>query len=293
MVHGLPHLEEHSGVCEGCQYGKQHRDEFPKDQAMRANAPLELIHVDLCDPMRNESIVGNKYFMLLIDDFTTMTWVYFLRCPTKSLNNITPFEAYSGRKPGIAHLSIFGSLCYVLVPSELRRKLEPKSVKGVFVGYATCEKGYRIFDPISKKLFLSRDIIFDNEGSWHWKENSEQYVASLNGEGQSNGSLRIEGGEKKYAKVAQDESWLKAVQDELFMIEKNDTWELVDRPFEKPVIRVNWVYKTKLNLNGSVQKNKASLVVKGYAQKPRVDYDETYALVARLDIIKTLIALAA
>ncbi|CAL8992477.1 unnamed protein product [Prunus brigantina] len=124
--------------------------------------------------------------------------VYILnRCPTKSLNNITPFEAYSGRKPGIAHLSIFGSLCYVHVPSEPRHKLEPKSVKGVFVGYATCEKGYIIFDPISKKLFLSRDIIFDDEASWNWKENYEQYVASLNGEGQSNGSLRIEGGESE------------------------------------------------------------------------------------------------
>ncbi|CAL2228734.1 unnamed protein product [Prunus armeniaca] len=81
--------------------------------------------------------------------------------------------------------------------------------------------------------------------------------------GQSNGSLRIKGGEseatsptsqsssphesshstndsEKYVEVAQDESWLKAMQDELFMIEKNDMWELVDRPFEKLVIRVKW-----------------------------------------------------
>lgn len=70
---------------------------------------------------------------------------------------------------------------------------------------------------------------------------------------------------EKYVEAAQDESWLKAMQDELFMIEKNDMWELVDRPFEKLVIRVKWVYKTKLNLDGSVQKNKARLVVKGYA----------------------------
>ncbi|CAL9004165.1 unnamed protein product, partial [Prunus brigantina] len=54
------------------------------------------------------------------------TVVYILnRCPTKTLNNITPFEAYSGRK-SIAHLKIFGSLCYVHVPTELRHKLEPK-----------------------------------------------------------------------------------------------------------------------------------------------------------------------
>ncbi|KAI5332975.1 hypothetical protein L3X38_023104 [Prunus dulcis] len=83
------------------------------------------------------------------------------------------------------------------------------------------------------------------------------------------------------------------MEDELQMIEKNETWELVDRPTEKPVIGVKWVYKTKLNLDGSVQKNKERLVAKGYAQKPGLDYNETYAPVARLDTIRTLIALAA
>ncbi|KAI5327616.1 hypothetical protein L3X38_027012 [Prunus dulcis] len=98
---------------------------------------------------------------------------------------------------------------------------------------------------------------------------------------------------EKYAKAAQDESWLKAMQDELSMIEKNGTWVLVDRPTEKLVIGVKWVYKTKINLDGSVQKNKERLVAKGYAQKPGLDYNETYALIARLDTIRTLIALGA
>ncbi|KAI5317025.1 hypothetical protein L3X38_036732 [Prunus dulcis] len=47
MVQGLPQLEEQSGVCEGCQFGKQHINIFPKGQALRENVPLELIHVDL------------------------------------------------------------------------------------------------------------------------------------------------------------------------------------------------------------------------------------------------------
>ncbi|KAI5327348.1 hypothetical protein L3X38_026744 [Prunus dulcis] len=49
--------------------------------------------------------------------------------------------------------------------------------KGVFVGYATCEKGYKIFDPCTKKLMLSRDVVFDETMSWNWKENSENSVA--------------------------------------------------------------------------------------------------------------------
>lgn len=73
MVHGLPHLEKIDGVCEGCRLGKQHRDWFPKEQAWRASYPLELVHTDLCGPMQNESIVGNKYFMLLINHCTKMS----------------------------------------------------------------------------------------------------------------------------------------------------------------------------------------------------------------------------
>ena len=104
------------------------------------------------------------------------------RCPTRALGDITPFEDYSGRKLGITLLKIFGSLCYVHVPAELRQKLDAKSTKGVFVGYATYENGYRVFDPISKKLILSMDIVFDEETLWNWKENLEQSVTMLNDE---------------------------------------------------------------------------------------------------------------
>ena len=67
----------------------------------------------------------------------------------------------------------------------------------------------------------------------------------------------------------------------------------MDTPAEKPVIGVKWVYKTKLNLDGSILKNKVRLVAKGYVQKPGLDYNETYAQVARLDTMRTLVALAA
>ena len=77
------------------------------------------------------------------------------------------------------------------------------------------------------------------------------------------------------------------------MIYRNQTRVLVDRPFDKKVIGVRWVYKTKLNGDGSVNKLKARLVVKGYAQQFGVDFSETFAPVVRLDTIKMLLVLAA
>ena len=85
----------------------------------------------------------------------------------------------------------------------------------------------------------------------------------------------------------------KAMNEETQVIEKNQTWELVEKPKDKDVIGFKWIYKVKHNPDGSVQRNKARLVAKGYSQQAGVDYEETFALVARLDIIRDLIALAA
>ncbi|KAK0597781.1 hypothetical protein LWI29_028530 [Acer saccharum] len=83
------------------------------------------------------------------------------------------------------------------------------------------------------------------------------------------------------------------MQEEIKMIKKNKTWELVDYPNDKEIIGVKWVYKPKLYSDGSIQKHKARLVAKGYSQKYGVDYNETFAHVARLDTIRALVALAA
>ena len=98
-----------------------------------------------------------------------VTSVYLLnRCPIKALENVTPFEKFSGRKPGIKHLRVFGSLGYSLIPGNLRHKLDETSVIGIFIGYGTCEKGYRLLNPETQKVILSRDVIFDENGKWDW-----------------------------------------------------------------------------------------------------------------------------
>lgn len=88
------------------------------------------------------------------------------------------------------------------------------------------------------------------------------------------------------------ECWVKEMDEELEHIEKNNTWELVPRPKDKNVIGTKWVFKNKLNENGEVIRNKARLVCKGYAQQEGIDFEETFAPVARLEAIRMFLALS-
>ncbi|KAG9454467.1 hypothetical protein H6P81_007371 [Aristolochia fimbriata] len=83
------------------------------------------------------------------------------------------------------------------------------------------------------------------------------------------------------------------MDEEIEAIKKNDTWELTTLPVGQKAIGVKWVYKTKANQEGKVEKHKARLVAKGYKQKFGVDYEEVFAPVARINTIRLLIALAA
>lgn len=96
-----------------------------------------------------------------------------------------------------------------------------------------------------------------------------------------------------YTEAGKSDNWLAAMKEEIRMIEKNKTCELVDRPLNKHVIGVKWIFRTKLNPDGSVNKYKARLVVKGYVQLYGLDFTETFSPVARLDTIRFLIALSA
>jgi hypothetical protein len=82
------------------------------------------------------------------------------------------------------------------------------------------------------------------------------------------------------------------MEEELNLIEKNETWELVSRPKDKNVIGTKWVFKNKLNEDGWVTRNKAMLVCKGYAQVGGIYFEENFALVARMEVIKMFLAYA-
>ena len=107
--------------------------------------------------------------MLFEKEMPKMFWVeavnivVFLlnRLPTKALKGKTPFEASYGFKPSLHNLRIFCCLCFAHVPNTKREKLDQKAEYGVFVGYSSLTKGYEIYQPLTRKIIVSRDVKFD------------------------------------------------------------------------------------------------------------------------------------
>ena len=96
-----------------------------------------------------------------------------------------------------------------------------------------------------------------------------------------------------FEEAVKSANWRLAMNNEIKSIEKNQTWTLTELSAGAKIIGVKWVYKTKYNEHGKVNKYKARLVAKGYSQKYGVDYIEVFAPVARMDIVRMIIALAA
>eukprot|EP00253_Pinus_taeda_P028054 PITA_28054 len=93
--------------------------------------------------------------------------VYILnRCPTKAVMNKVSEEAWSGRKQGVTHMRVFGCVAYAHIRDQLRRKLDNKWEKCIFIGYSEESKAYRLYIPSTKKFFINRDVQFIEEEAW-------------------------------------------------------------------------------------------------------------------------------
>ncbi|CAL8138496.1 unnamed protein product [Prunus armeniaca] len=233
------------------------------------------------------------------------TAVFILnRSPTKAVKDKTPFEAWHRFKPKVDFFKIFGCTAYAHIPSQKREKFDEKGEKYIFVGYSDQSKAYKLIDPRTNSLVISRDVIFDELKAWKW-ENYDIEVPRFFEEPDSSHSeetqflqspipsartsdpcspystprlnartcsladiyescdLALSALEpQKFEEAVKENIWQDAMDEEIRVINKNITWELVDRPKSKDIIGLKWVYKTKFNEDGSIQKHKARLVAK-------------------------------
>ena len=286
------------------------------------------------------------------------------RLATRSLDERTPYEMLRSRRPNLSHLRIFGCLCYAKTEAPGRKKLDDRARALVHLGTEPGSKAYRLLDPVTKRIRVSRDVVFYEGKEWDWSKTEEtehpkagELVVNLKKLGNASKEVEIvqnneeeeegehvidvddeediEGDEENdtqgprrshrvstkpsylddyilgaeveserllmiindepwdYNEVKKLNVWIDACKDEIFSIEKNNTWELVVLPSGVKPIGLKWVFKIKHNADGSISKFKARLVAKGYVQKHGIDYDEVFAPVARVETIRLIMALAA
>nr|GEY05199.1 Gag-Pol polyprotein [Tanacetum cinerariifolium] len=145
----------------------------------------------------------------------------------------------------------------------------------------------------SNELDLLFSLMFDELLNGSFKVVSKSFALESDGE-MCMFALTVSRTEPKSIKEAMaDSTWIESMQEELHQFDRLDVWELVDKPLCKNVINIKWLWKNKRDEENTVIQNKSRLVAKGYAQKEGIDFEESFALVARLESVRLFIAYAA
>jgi transposase InsO family protein len=100
LVRGLPLLDQVEQLCDACLAGKQKRSPFPQKAQGRSTAVLQLLHGDLCGPISPSTPSGNRYFLLLVDDFSRYMWIALLPSKDAAAEAIKRIQAAAERKTG-------------------------------------------------------------------------------------------------------------------------------------------------------------------------------------------------
>nr|GEY05190.1 ribonuclease H-like domain, reverse transcriptase, RNA-dependent DNA polymerase [Tanacetum cinerariifolium] len=221
--------------------------------------------------------------------------IYILNSvPTKALEDITPYEAIKQRNPNLEYLRVFGCIAYAKVPSQRLTKLDDRSTKMVYLGNEQGSKAYRLFDPTTQRVCVSRDVKFKEDETWDWQDYMMRDFRTLNDLYKNTEELLLAKDEpRNYKEASSNQKLIEAMKVELDSINRNNTWELTTLPKGHKAIGLKWIFKTKKDANGNIIKHKARLVAKGYIQQHGKDFEEVFAPVARRETVRLLLAIAA
>ncbi|XP_025679169.1 uncharacterized protein [Arachis hypogaea] len=150
LVRGLPNIKfDKDIICDACQMGKQIKTSFKPKEDVSTKKPLELLHLDLFGPTRTQSLGGKSYGMVIVDDYTRFGWVFFLANKHEAFS---VFEKFSKK-------------CFILNIKENLGKLDPKTHEGIFLGYSTNSKAYRVYNKNSKTVEETMHVTFCESNS--------------------------------------------------------------------------------------------------------------------------------
>jgi len=104
--------------------------------------------------------------------------VYLLnRLPTKVLGDVTPYESWTGRKPSLRHLKVFGCISQARFSAPHLKKLDDRSNALVYFGVEEGSKAHRLYDPDTNKIIVSRDVVFEEGAVWKW-DSADRSISS-------------------------------------------------------------------------------------------------------------------
>nr|GFA48115.1 hypothetical protein [Tanacetum cinerariifolium] len=187
--------------------------------------------------------------------------------------------------------------------------MKEKGDECIFVGYSTQSRAYRVFNKRTRVIMESIHVNFDELPQMASDQNSSDPVPECQTMALEHDSLspgrkcqeNVYHGDKTVTTLNEldlqfspmfDELLNGPSQEELHRFDRLDVWELVDRPLCINVINLKWLWKNKRDEENTVIRNKSRLVAKGYAQKEGVDFEESFAPVARLEAVRTEYQLA-
>ncbi|WVZ97481.1 hypothetical protein U9M48_043013 [Paspalum notatum var. saurae] len=198
-------------------------------------------------------------------------------------------EFWKRQKPDVEFLLTFGCIGHVKNVKPHLGKLEGRSTPMVLLGYEEGSKAYRMYDPQAEPACKGRGVRRERKlelggnrrrGGWAVRNlDGELYMASTE--------------KPRSLEEAEDDARWWYAMEEMASIEDNKTWEFVDPPVGCKPIGLKWVYNVKKNERGDVVKHKARLVAKCLVQREGIDFEEVFAPVARMDLVRLLLALAA
>ncbi|KAD3067190.1 hypothetical protein E3N88_35070 [Mikania micrantha] len=153
----------------------------------RAKETLEKVYADVCTcERRNRTVLNMTRSILKTMGLPRQFWaqgvrhsVYILNhTPTKALKDSTPYETFKGRKLSVGHLRVFGCIGYTKTLANHLKKLDDRSTKIVYLGNQPNTKAYRMDNPVTKRIHVTRDVFFDEAKGWGWKESTEEKTAT-------------------------------------------------------------------------------------------------------------------